>query len=456
MPTIDYTKSCFIIMPFGKKKVGEHEIDFNFIYDQIFCPAVAKVSLPEGGFLEPRRTDKDFFSGNISVEMFSYIEYSRFALADISGLNANVFYELGVRHRAHQAGTAIFRQTGAALPFDINNIKAFDYEYQPDTEITKSRELVANVLTESLKYNRLDSPVQIALAAQLAHAGSPADPRDINGVLRDAENAIRAQDWQGAIDKYREAVAIDPGNFALRLKLGLFLKEQGKWPDALVEFAAASEAAPNYADALREKGIAENKLFIKNKRSPDLPTGEESLHASIALHPDDYDAYASLGGVLKREGKYQETLGNPDQAKVLYQQALAAYRQATTVSRGHSYPLLNELKLNAKLNGKIESDARIKVFLTKAERSLKAKVESNPPIDPPWSFFDLAEIRLYAGDKEGFLTILQDGLTYCNAAWQPKTNRESLVMLKEGGVHLAGLDEGLAMLEEMEKGLPAE
>ena len=115
---------------------------------------------------------------------------------------------------------------------------------------------------------------------------------------------------------------------------------------------------------------------------------------------------------------------------------------------------MNELKINAKLNGKIDSDVRIKVFLTKAERSLKAKVESNPPIDPPWSFFDLAEIRLYAGDKEGFLDRLQEGLTYCNAAWQPRTNRESLEMLKEGGVDLPGLNEGLGMLEEMEKGLP--
>jgi len=319
MPSIDYTKSCFIIMPFGKKKVGDKEIDFDFIYEQIFCPAVAKVPLPEseGGFLEPRRTDKDFFTSNISVEMFSYIEYSRFALADISGLNVNVFYELGVRHRAHQAGTAIFRQTGAALPFDINNIKAFDYDYQPEIEIEKSRELITNVLTQSLKYNRLDSPVQIALAAQLAHAGNPADPRDITSVLRDAENAIRAQKWQEAIDKYREAVAIDPGNCALRLKLGLFLKEQGEWPDALVEFAAAVETAPNYADALREKGIAENKLFIKNNRPPDIPIGEESLRGAIALHPDDYDAYASLGGVLKREGKYQETQGNAVQAKAV-------------------------------------------------------------------------------------------------------------------------------------------
>jgi hypothetical protein len=45
--------------------------------------------------------------------MFEYLEYSRFAVADISGLNANVFYELGARHRARESATAIFHQTGA-------------------------------------------------------------------------------------------------------------------------------------------------------------------------------------------------------------------------------------------------------------------------------------------------------------------------------------------------------
>ena len=452
---INYTRSCFIIMPFGKKKVGDIEIDFDSIYNRIFCPAVSQVPLPEGGFLIPRRTDQDFFTGDIGVEMFSYLEYSRFALADISGLNANVFYELGVRHRRHQAGTAIFRQTGSPIPFDVNSIKAFDYDYQPETEIEKSQVLITKVLTESLKYNRLDSPVQIALAAQFLHAGKSRDPKNTSEILRDAENAIRNQDWQGVIDKYREALDCDPDNFSLRLKLGLFLKGQGRWPEALAEFAAAAKAAPNYADAWREKGIAENKIFNNKGRLPEFSSGEASLRAAIALHADDYDALASLGGVLKREGKFREQQGDADLAKSFYQQALAAYQQATLVSRGHSYPLLNELKLHAKLNGRIDIDNRFKIFLAKAERSLKAKVESDPPIDQPWSFFDLSEIRLYMGDKAGFLANLELGLTYCEHSWQPKTHRESLSMLKEGGVELPGLDDGLRMLEEVASGLPS-
>ena len=38
--------------------------------------------------------------------MFRGIEYARIVLSDITGLNANVFYELGVRHHSKPTGTA--------------------------------------------------------------------------------------------------------------------------------------------------------------------------------------------------------------------------------------------------------------------------------------------------------------------------------------------------------------
>lgn len=135
---IDYSKICFVIMPFGTKTVTlpleknsmagravEKAIDFDALYANNFVPAISAVNLPENGKLEPHRTDKDFFTGDIKQDVFEYLEYSRFALCDITGVNPNVMYELGVRHRAREAGTAIFRQSGLPLPFDINSIKAF-------------------------------------------------------------------------------------------------------------------------------------------------------------------------------------------------------------------------------------------------------------------------------------------------------------------------------------------
>lgn len=449
MAGIDYAQVCFVIMPFGKKKVGDQEVDFDYIFREVFAPAIAATPRGNGaaGWLTPKRTDQDFFAGDISQEMFEYLEYSRFAIADISGLNPNVFYELGVRHRAQEVGTAVFRQVGLPIPFDINTVKAFDYEYQPIENIAKSRDLITRVLTESLRYNRLDSPVQRALLAQRARAATPAGA-SLDDVLRDAENAIRQQKWNEAIDAYRAAVRMDPRNCRLRLRLGLFLKDRGRWPEALAEFTAAVDGEPTYSDGWRERGIAENKTFIKNGRPAGAPTGEGSLREAVRLSPGDYDAWASLGGVLKRQADNLVKSRNTEEAVTEYRRAYESYRQATDVSEGHSYPLLNEIKLAGRINGAIPTDIRIKLRLPKAKRFLEAQVADQPPSNAPWSFFDLSEVRLYSGDPEGFMNVLVDGLTYCTADWQPETHLNSLSLLKAGGVSLPGLDDGLELLRE--------
>ena len=69
-------------------------------------------------------------------------------------------------------------------------------------------------------------------------------------------------------------------------------------------------------------------------------------------------------------------------------------------------------------------------------------------MNAPWSFFDFSEVRLYAGDAKGFVDVLMEGLTYCNDYWQPETHLKSLLLLKEGGVSLAGLDEGIEILKD--------
>src|SRR6476620_4861086 len=119
-PMIDYARTCFVVMPFSEKEVVDGQgakrmVNFDTIYEGIFEPAIRAVTLPEGGTLQARRTDRDFFTSDISQDMFEYLEYSRVALTDLSGLNPNVMYELGVRHRARPTGTVVFRQLGAKI-----------------------------------------------------------------------------------------------------------------------------------------------------------------------------------------------------------------------------------------------------------------------------------------------------------------------------------------------------
>lgn len=427
---MDYSKICFVIMPFGKKPVGEQMVDFDALYDDIFVPAIAAVTLPEGGRLDPRRTDKDFYAGDIKLEMFQYLEYSRFALADISGLNFNVAYELGARHRAREAGTAIFRQGKAAPPFDISSIKAFPYEYTPADEAAKSRELITRVLTESLVRNRLDSPVRLALNLQR-------ESGQIDELLQQAENKIRSSDWTGAMEVYRAAVATDPNNPLPRMKLGLLCRDRGIWDEALEQFTGATAASPTYGEAWRERGIVENKLaqIAKQPMDVDPAPGEASLRRAIEINPRDFDASASLGGILKRAQRF------PD--------ALAAYEQSLKVSGGHPYPLLNALKLRAQINGRLALSGADKVALMRAASVREGQSKQLPAFDKPWCFFDLAEIRLYQGDKKAFLDTAMQGFAQTEHDWQGQTFVDSLRLLLPAADELPGLKEGIAELEKL-------
>jgi tetratricopeptide (TPR) repeat protein len=421
---VNYANTCFVVMPFGSKKLGRRTIDFDSIYDSVFLPAISRVAVPEGGSLEPRRTDRDFFTGDITVEMFRYLEYSRFVLADITGLNANVFYELGVRHRARQSGTAIFRQVDVKLPFDISHIKAFPYEYRPEKSAEASRQLIAKVLSQSLLEDKTDNVIRLAIAQQEQR------PRpDVENLLQSAENALRREDTANAVQCLRRAVQADPASTLARVKLGILLKEQGgKWSEAAEQFDAAVKIASGYADAWRELGIAQGKIGQG-------AAGEQSLKQALQLNPTDFDALASLGGILKRRGDLQG--------------ALQMYRESARVSNGHSYPLLNALTLEAHLRGSLDlSQDRIALF--RAERSLRAQTTDEPPYNVPWSFFDLAQTRLFQGDREGFLDNITLGIQYCTADWMPKTFRSTLELLPEQSQQFPGLDEGIVELKKAE------
>ncbi|RPH55218.1 DUF4071 domain-containing protein, partial [bacterium] len=92
---------CFIVMPFGMKKdpSGGPDIDFNAVFDLAIRPAV------EAAGMEPIRADEERTGGIIHQAMFERLLLCDYAVADLTTANANVFYELGVRHAARPATT---------------------------------------------------------------------------------------------------------------------------------------------------------------------------------------------------------------------------------------------------------------------------------------------------------------------------------------------------------------
>ena len=114
---------CFVLMPFGRKTdAAGRTTDFDAVYREIIAPAVSEAGL------EPIRADEEKVGGAIHKPMFERLMLCQYAVADITGANPNVYYELGIRHAMRPRCTVILFAAGTTLPFDIALLRGIPYQ----------------------------------------------------------------------------------------------------------------------------------------------------------------------------------------------------------------------------------------------------------------------------------------------------------------------------------------
>ncbi|MEA2904085.1 MAG: hypothetical protein QOI12_1472 [Alphaproteobacteria bacterium] len=148
---------CFVLMPFGRKTDATgRSTDFDAVYREIIAPAVS------GAGLEPIRADEEKVGGTIHKPMYERLMLCQFAVADITGANPNVYYELGIRHAMRPSSTVILFAEGTTLPFDIALLRGIAYKTDDkgvpaDPQACIAR--IANQLREAQKNPHDDSPL---------------------------------------------------------------------------------------------------------------------------------------------------------------------------------------------------------------------------------------------------------------------------------------------------------
>jgi hypothetical protein len=114
MTTLDRKRTCFVVMPFGEKKdLDGQDIDFDDIYRFLFKKAIEDLGI------ECVRCDEIEEAGSIHDKMFEHIYQADVVVVDITTSNANVYYELGVRHVMAKGVTVLIRRKGTTIPFNI-------------------------------------------------------------------------------------------------------------------------------------------------------------------------------------------------------------------------------------------------------------------------------------------------------------------------------------------------
>src|SRR5687767_11542397 len=98
----------FVIMPFGAKSDGTQVIDFDAVYRDMIRPAAVSAGWDVGTAREMRAP------GPIAGQVIRELMNADLVLADLTTNNANVLYELGIRHSISNNGTILISQTPEA------------------------------------------------------------------------------------------------------------------------------------------------------------------------------------------------------------------------------------------------------------------------------------------------------------------------------------------------------
>jgi hypothetical protein len=109
----EFLDTCFVLMPFG----DWFDVYFNQIYIQ---------SCKDAG-LEPIRADGLFTSGSVMEQIWEQIKRAKVLLAELSGKNPNVFYELGLAHALRKPVVFVTANLDD-VPFDLRHLRVVVYD----------------------------------------------------------------------------------------------------------------------------------------------------------------------------------------------------------------------------------------------------------------------------------------------------------------------------------------
>lgn len=86
------------------------------------------------------------------------------------------------------------------------------------------------------------------------------EDRDVQRMIESGVSAWKRDDYEGALDQFREVLSLHPDFPDVHNKIGLCLAMLGKWGQALDELDEAVRLAPTYSEAHLNRAIVLNSL----------------------------------------------------------------------------------------------------------------------------------------------------------------------------------------------------
>jgi hypothetical protein len=451
----------FVVMPFGRKldPTGTHEIDFDLTYENAIKPAAQAVNL------DVIRADEEGSGSIIHIPMFERLLLSEIVLADLTVHNANVFYELGVRHAARPRSTILiyakYPKEGQ-LPFDVNMLRATPY-FLEDGRLSanEAARLTAELTT---KFSAVlsspetqDSPLfkfikgypGITLAHDVAEAF-----RDrayyTEGVKKRLAGATREADRETGLRELK-AIEHELGDYSelyseLLVDLILAYRDMKAWDTMIAVIERMRDSLRGTPPALRQL-----YAFALNRRNA---VGDQ--RRAIAELSDLHDAHAHSSescGLMGRIYKdlYDQAVqqGDGQLASGYLTEAIDWYRRGFETDPRDYYPGVNAATLLF-IKGGDEASRDLPLLLGAITFALARR--GGLKSRNYWDVATVLEVAALGADWENANQATGRILILSAPAWQYETTARNLRLIRDTrvdcGLETAELD---ALLQQLEK-----
>jgi tetratricopeptide (TPR) repeat protein len=396
-------KLLFVAMPFGSKPDPTHRFEINFddVYERSIKPATEEADL------DVIRADEETLGGIIHKPMYERLLLAEIVIADLTLANANVFYELGIRHAARPRSTILIYAKTSHLPFDVAPVRAMPYELGEGGEL--SAEEAENLLTtlgarlvEAKGNESVDSPLfQLVVdypGITLPHEVTEAFRDRVLQVSELTEEMRRAQstpeDERVTILKEIEERIGDFSAASQELPLDLLLayRDASAWD----EMVGCIEKMP--AELQEVPTVREQLALALNRRNG--PGDRDRAIDLLRKLVDEYGPSPETNGILGRIYKdiWQEATdrGETGKAEAALDAAIKEYDEGFDADPRDAYPGINLLTLLLRRGGSGDhervSDLRPVVLFALARRGA-------PDSGDYWDAAGVLELAVMGGDK---------------------------------------------------------
>lgn len=433
---------CFVAMPFGTKPDGNGGIiDFDAVYTQILKPAI------EAAGLEPLRADEEQAGGIIHKPMYERLILCRYAVIDLTTANANVLYELGLRHAMRPHSTVLCFAQGMRLPFDVAGLRGVPYLLGDNGKPSAPggcAESLATLLRTAKAEAFTDSPLYqlIKEYPQLDEAGAEAFRSQV-AFAQQAKHRVAEARALGADALRAEQLALGPlGDVDASVLMELFLayRDVKAWPE-MIALAAAMPKVLASAVAVREQlGLALNRAGRGD-------VAEQVLLTLIAERGPSSETCGILGRVYKDRWEAAAKAGDTFAARGLLDKAIKAYLQGFEADSRDFYPGINAVTLMVL---KQPPEARAAALIPVVRFSVEQRLKGSQP--GYWDHATRLELAVLGIDQAAAEQAAGDALATEPVGWAAETTARNLRLIREAR---AARGENFHWAEEIERAFAA-